>query len=161
MYDVEKVERSLDESKLLAREEQEKQQLEIKNEIRFEKVHFAYPTAHEGQPDTLQGVSFKVKAGTSTAIVGPSGSGKSTIIQLLLRLYDPSKGEITIDGTNIKDFSISTLRNGIGYVPQDSVIFSGTLDDNLLKTKSKELGGSLPAALLSSENPTDLSAESQ
>jgi ABC-type multidrug transport system fused ATPase/permease subunit len=119
MYDMDKVDRSLEESKKLLAKEPEKldQKLEIKKEIRFQKVHFAYPTAHEGAPDTLQGVSFRVKAGTSTAIVGPSGSGKSTLVQLLMRLYDPSKGEIFIDETNIKDFPLSTLRNTIGYVP--------------------------------------------
>lgn len=60
--------------------------------IVFEKVRFKYPTAPDGLPDTLQGVSFEIKAGTSTAIVGPSGSGKSTIVQMLERFYDPKSG---------------------------------------------------------------------
>lgn len=119
--------------------EGKKQQITLKNDIVFEKVHFAYPTAPQGQPDTLQGISFKVKAGTTTALVGPSGSGKSTIIQLLLRLYDPKKGNIFVDGENIKSKPISQLRNSIGYIPQDSLIFSGSLDDNILAQKSEVL----------------------
>lgn len=96
---------------------QNKSKITLKNDIVFEKVHFAYPTSPKGQPDTLQGISFKIKAGSTTALVGPSGSGKSTIVQLLLRLYDPKKGNIFIDGENIKSKPIGTLRNSIGYVP--------------------------------------------
>ena len=79
-------------------------------------MRFRYPTAPETQPDTLQGVTFKIKAGTSTAIVGPSGSGKSTIVQMIERFYDPKSGEIKIDGQPLSSFSLSQLRCSIGYV---------------------------------------------
>ena len=67
-------------------------------------------------PDTLQGVSFKIKAGTSTAIVGASGSGKSTIVQLIERFYDPKAVNIFFDQKNLKDFDLKDLRESIGYV---------------------------------------------
>ena len=88
----------------------------LTDKITFNKVRFRYPTAPETQPDTLQGVSFEIKSGTSTAIVGPSGSGKSTIVQLLERFYDATSGEIRLDGEPLTEFSLSQLRSSIGYV---------------------------------------------
>ena len=83
------------------------ERIALKEGIEFKGVHFRYPTAPESIPNTLQGVSFQIKAGTSTAIVGPSGSGKSTIVQMIERFYDPKKGEILMDGKNIKECSLS------------------------------------------------------
>lgn len=85
----------------------ENKMISLKQGIEFKGVHFRYPTAPEGLQDTLQGVSFEIKAGTSTAIVGASGSGKSTIVQMIERFYDPRKGEIFLDGKNIKECSLS------------------------------------------------------
>ncbi len=79
----------------------------------------------------LDGVSFKAMAGERIALVGPSGSGKTTLASLLPRLYDTVEGEISIDGTNIRDYSLKTLRESIGIVQQDSFIFSGTVRDNI------------------------------
>ena len=90
--------------------------VQISESIEFKDVYFRYPTSVPTQPSTLQGVSFAIKAGTSTAIVGPSGSGKSTIAQLIERFYDPAKGEILFDGKNLKDLDLSQLRSSIGYV---------------------------------------------
>ena len=68
--------------------------IDIQDGIHFQDVHFRYPTAPPQLPDVFQGASFKVKSGTSTAIVGPSGSGKSTIVQMINRFYDPKAGDI-------------------------------------------------------------------
>ena len=106
--------------------------IQLNNEINFKDVHFRYPTAPETQPDTLQGVNFKIKAGTSTAIVGPSGSGKSTIVQMVERFYDPLNGTISFDGTNLKDVHLDDIRKTIGYVAQEPVLILGTIKENLM-----------------------------
>ena len=84
--------------------------------IHFRNVKFRYPTAPAKLPSVLEGVNFTIKAGSSTAIVGPSGSGKSTIIQMVERFYDPLEGDIFLDNVNVKDISLKTLRENIGYV---------------------------------------------
>ncbi|MBC8009978.1 MAG: ATP-binding cassette domain-containing protein, partial [Burkholderiales bacterium] len=85
----------------------------------------------KGRPRTLTEVSFQVPAGQMVAIVGPSGSGKTTLINLIARFYDPASGEVRVDGINIGDVSIESLRRQIGIVLQDNVLFSGTLEDNI------------------------------
>jgi ABC-type multidrug transport system fused ATPase/permease subunit len=69
----------------------------------------------------LKGVSFEIKPGQSVAIVGPSGSGKSTIVKLLLRMYDPNEGQMSIDGVDVKDLTQQSLRSAVAVVPQDTV----------------------------------------
>ncbi len=95
--------------------------------IRFENVSFAYNPARP----ILQNISFEVPAGTKTAIVGPSGAGKSTIARLLFRFYDINNGNITINGQDIRDITQASLRNAIGIVPQDTVLFNDTLHYNI------------------------------
>lgn len=104
--------------------------LDIKGNIIFDNVTFTYPT----QPHraSLKNFSLTVKAGQNVALVGPSGAGKSTIFQLLLRFYNTSHGNITIDGTNIRHVTLKQLRQSFGMVPQEPVIFSGTAYDNIL-----------------------------
>jgi ABC-type multidrug transport system fused ATPase/permease subunit len=80
---------------------------------------------------TLNGVSFSAKSGETVAIVGPSGAGKSTIIQLLLRFYDPQSGKLIIDGKNAVDYDLTSLRNSIAIVPQDVLLFGGTIRENI------------------------------
>ncbi|WP_222850432.1 ABC transporter ATP-binding protein [Paenibacillus tengchongensis] len=96
--------------------------------IVFEEVSFAY------QPDkpALHGVSFTAPAGTLTALVGPSGAGKTTITNLIPRLYEATSGRITIGGTDLRDFTLASLRSQIGLVTQDTYLFNGTIRDNLL-----------------------------
>ncbi len=95
-------------------------------EVRFHDVWFKYE-----QDWVLKGVSFAIPKGKVVALVGFSGSGKSTIASLLLRLYDPQKGKITIDGIDIRNFSLKDLREHIGWVSQDTILFNDTIANNV------------------------------
>jgi ATP-binding cassette subfamily B protein len=96
-------------------------------DVRFENVTFAYEPARP----ILKGISFEVPAGRTVAIVGPSGAGKSTISRLLFRFYEVSGGRITIDGQDIRDVQQVSLRNALGMVPQDTVLFNDTVRYNI------------------------------
>ena len=100
----------------------------IKGDIEFKDVHFTYDDTNI---KALQGISFKVNSGETLAIIGKTGSGKSTILDLIGRLYDIDKGELLIDGKNIKDINLTSLRDAIGYVPQDAFLFSDTINNNI------------------------------
>ncbi len=97
--------------------------------IRFDDVHFTYPARAE--TPVLNAVSFSVDPGERVALVGPSGAGKSTLFALILRFYDPSSGRLLIDGADIKHCDPLALRRAIAIVPQDPVIFSGSVSDNV------------------------------
>ena len=101
----------------------------ITGQLVFKNIHFAYPT--RSTVSVLGGVSFIVNPGEQIALVGHSGSGKSTILSLLMKLYRPNQGQIRLDNTNIEDLDTNWLRSSIGYVPQDPVIFSATVEQNL------------------------------
>lgn len=105
----------------------------IQKGISFNNVTFFY----ESQPNkpALNNVSFFIEAGKSVSIVGPSGSGKSTILKLLFRFHDPNKGSVTIDGHDIKSVELSNLRSLFGLVPQDHMIFSCSIMENILYGK--------------------------
>jgi ATP-binding cassette, subfamily B, multidrug efflux pump len=100
----------------------------IRGEIEFRNVSFRYPGTKR---DVLRDLSFRVPAGGLLALVGATGSGKSTIVSLILRLYDPTAGEILLDGIPIRDLPLATLRAAIGLVPQDAFLFSETIGENL------------------------------
>lgn len=100
----------------------------IKGDIEFRNVSYVYPNTGIKALDNL---SFKVKAGEALAIMGKTGSGKSTIALLLCRLIDPTEGEILIDGKNLKDHNLDNYRNFIGYIPQESYLFSDTIENNI------------------------------
>ena len=102
---------------------------EEKGVIEFKDVSFKYPDADEAM---LKNISFKATPGTTTAFIGSTGSGKSTLINLIPRFFDATSGEIYVDGVNIKDASVTLLRNRIGYVPQKGMLFSGTIKSNLM-----------------------------
>lgn len=96
--------------------------------IEFKDVYFKYPDADEAM---LKNISFKAIPGTTTAFIGSTGSGKSTLVNLIPRFFNTTKGDIYVNGVNIKDVSLKELRNIIGYVPQQGLLFSGTIESNL------------------------------
>lgn len=96
--------------------------------IRFDNVSFTYPNTHQ---QTIQNLSFSILSGEKIAIMGATGSGKSTILQLIEKFYEASSGTIYINEQNIKDIPLQQLRRSISYVPQQSLLFSGTILDNL------------------------------
>ncbi len=100
----------------------------IRGEVEFRGVNFSYRKNGEY---VLQNISFTAKAGQTIGIIGPTGSGKSTLVKLIPRLYDPCSGDIFIDGINIRDLPLATLRSTIGFVPQKANLFSGTIAGNL------------------------------
>ena len=100
-----------------------------RGEVRFENISFRYPT----RPDSraLDGFSLAVQPGETVALVGPSGAGKTTVFQLLLRFYDPDEGAVRFDGIDLRDADPAALRFRMGLVPQEPVIFSGTVIENI------------------------------
>lgn len=100
-----------------------------KGSIEFKDVHFSYP-ARLDYP-VLKGVSFTLAPQETVAVVGASGAGKSTLVQLLMRFYDTQSGQVFVDGVNVKDFSLTTLRQSIGLVSQEPVLVSESLFDNI------------------------------
>lgn len=101
---------------------------ERRGEVEFQNVYFQYPDADE---PVLKNISFKAHKGQTVAFIGSTGSGKSTIIQLIPRLYDVTSGRILVDGVDVRDYNLTALRDKIGYTPQQSILFSGTIADNL------------------------------
>ncbi len=99
----------------------------VRGEIEFENVCFSY----DESKTTLNDISFKVKAGQSVALVGHSGGGKSTIMSMILRFYDPSRGEIKLDGHNISDLTLKSLRNSMSVVNQEVMLFDDTILENI------------------------------
>lgn len=107
--------------------------IKINGDIDFENVQFSYPSRKE--VEVLKSISFKVKQGEQIAIVGGSGGGKSTIAAMIMRFYDADSGKIMIDNKEIKEYDIKQLRSHIAYVPQDVILFGGTIYDNILYGK--------------------------
>ena len=114
----------------------------IKGSIEFKNIKFIYPSDKAQRP-ILDGLNLEIEAGKKVAFVGESGCGKSTTVNLIERLYDPVEGQILIDGIDIKEFNIEYLRNLIGYVQQEPVLFNKSIRDNLIFGREKvieELG---------------------
>jgi ABC-type multidrug transport system fused ATPase/permease subunit len=123
---VERIRTILDADSILP-EKPEANEQKIQGNIEFEHVAFAYD---ESCP-VLRDVSFSVKAGQMIGVVGPTGGGKSTIMSLIPRFYDPSAGAIRIDGVDVRDYRLQSLRDQIGYVLQETVLFRGSVRDNI------------------------------
>ena len=134
---------------------------DTKLDLRFKDVSFSYPKAEEislasleitakpeivSSGEVLKGISFTVASGTLTGIVGPSGAGKSTLSSLIPRLYDVNQGVISINGTDVRDYTIKSLRNSIGVVTQDSHMFHDSILVNLKYAKSDATSNEIEAA---------------
>jgi ABC-type multidrug transport system fused ATPase/permease subunit len=127
---VERVFEILDEEpELLDITEHKQLTTRIEGTVIFKDVAFTYPSRKEIQ--VLKNINITAKKGETIAVVGPSGSGKSTLVGLLLRFYDPESGTILIDGKDAKDYSLTELRNNMAIVPQDVILFGGTIKENI------------------------------
>jgi len=100
----------------------------VRGEIEFRDVTFRHPGTER---DVLRGVSFRIPPGATAAIVGPTGSGKSTVVSLLARLYDPTAGAVRMDGMDLRRWTLARLREAVAVVPQDTFLFSDTIEENL------------------------------
>jgi ABC-type multidrug transport system fused ATPase/permease subunit len=100
---------------------------QVRGEVAFEDVGFTY----DGRARTLEGITFRARRGEVVGIVGPTGAGKSTLVSLLPRFYDPGEGRITLDGVDLRRIRLESLRDHVSIVLQDSLLFSGTIGDNI------------------------------
>jgi ABC-type multidrug transport system fused ATPase/permease subunit len=124
---VERVQEILDADTIIPERPDAREASQLTGEIVFKDVAFAY----EADSPVLKRVSFHIRPGQMVGVVGPTGGGKSTIMSLIPRFYDPTAGTIEIDGVDIRDYKIQGLRNHIGYVLQETVLFQGTIRDNI------------------------------
>jgi len=99
----------------------------FKSSVNFANVSFCY----NGGSSAIEGVNFRIKKGETVAIVGPSGSGKTTLVQMIPRFFDPTEGKIEIDGKNVREYTLSSLRGSIGMVTQDAVLFNDSVKNNI------------------------------
>ncbi len=111
------------------REDAEELSPDTDGTVRFEHVTFRYPDAEE---DVLTDIDFEARAGETTAIIGSTGCGKTTLISLIPRFYDVTSGKVTVGGKDVRDVSMHSLRDAIGYVPQKGILFSGTIAENIM-----------------------------
>jgi len=103
--------------------------LDVKGDISFKDIHFSYPTRKE--VEVLKGINLDITAGRKIALIGQSGSGKSTIVQLLMKFYNPDSGQITIDNQPLDTLDLVKFRNNLGIVPQEVILFGGTIRENI------------------------------
>jgi ATP-binding cassette, subfamily B, multidrug efflux pump len=127
MSSAERIFEFMDEKPAVPEKENAKRMPELLGNVKLEGVSFGYETDRQA----LHGINLDVKAGLSVALVGHTGSGKSTIVNLLCRFYDTVEGRVLIDGTDVRDVTIESLRSQIGIVLQDTFIFSGSIRDNI------------------------------
>ncbi|MEW8988112.1 MAG: ABC transporter ATP-binding protein, partial [Bacillus sp. (in: firmicutes)] len=128
MASSERIFEFLDEKPIVSQKETAIELENIQGQIEFDQVEFAYDLNRKA----LKGISLEMRAGQTVALVGHTGSGKTTIANLISRFYDPTSGTVSIDGTDLKDVSLKSLRKQIGVVLQDTFIFSGTIMENIL-----------------------------
>ena len=116
---------------------------DIRGEIEFNNVSFKYP---DGEEYVLKNISFNAKKGETVAFIGSTGSGKSTLINLIPRFYDVSEGYIKVDGVNVKDYDLKALRKKIGFIPQKSLLFTGSISNNIRFGKKNATTGEIEYA---------------
>jgi ATP-binding cassette subfamily B protein len=131
---------------------------DFQSAIEFRNVNFAYPG---GQDNVLHNLNFVAPAGQTTAIIGSTGSGKSTLVNLVMRFYDVSSGEILVDGMDIRTVTRKDLRDKIGYVPQKSMLFSGTIKSNLAYADKKSPQDNLEKAAAVAQATEFISAKEE
>jgi subfamily B ATP-binding cassette protein MsbA len=124
---VDRIRAILETDEIIAERDDAIEPRNIRGEIFFDHVAFAY----SGNPPVLKDVTFRIKPGQMVGIVGPTGSGKSTIVSLIPRFYDALAGRVIIDGHDVRDYKVHALRDQIGYVLQDTVLFRGTILENI------------------------------
>jgi ATP-binding cassette subfamily B protein len=119
----------------------------VRGDIEFKDLTFRYP---DGEYDALKNVSFTIRAGENVGVVGKTGSGKTTLVDLILRTYNVPDGTVFVDGQDVNDVSIRSLREGCAYVPQDNFLFSDTIERNIaFGVESYDREGIIAAAKLS------------
>lgn len=111
--------------------------------LEFKNVSFHYPDAEEAGEAVLQNISFRVEKGQTLAIIGATGSGKSTLVNLIPRFYDATEGQVLVDGVDVREYNLAALRNKLGYISQRAVLFSGTVESNIVYG---DHGGPAPGA---------------
>ena len=124
-----RIQEALDMTSEIVEAEQPVTEGKTKGYVEFKNVTFAYP-GHAESP-VIRNVSFTASPGETVAFIGSTGSGKSTLIQLIPRFYDVTKGQVLVDGIDVKEYSLSALRNKIGFIPQKALLFTGTIAENL------------------------------
>lgn len=124
-----RIQEALDATSEIKEPEQPVTETKTKGFLEFKNVTFAYP-GHAQSP-VIRNVSFTASPGETMAFIGSTGSGKSTLIQLIPRFYDVSEGQVLVDGVDVRDYSLTTLRNKIGFIPQKALLFTGTIAENL------------------------------
>ena len=139
---VERVRAILEASDVIPEKPEARTPQRLKGDIEFDRVSFGYSQ----EADVLKEVCFQIKAGQMIGIVGPTGSGKSTIVSLIPRFYDPLSGRVSLDGTDLRDFRIRGLRSQIAYVLQETVLFHGTVADNIAYGKGSATHDEIVAA---------------
>ncbi|MGH3854384.1 MAG: ABC transporter ATP-binding protein [Pseudonocardiaceae bacterium] len=104
----------------------------LRGELVFDGVRFAYPTVTDTKPpEALRGITLRIAAGETVAIVGQTGAGKSTVMKLLARFYDPDEGSVRVDGHDLRRLDLRSFRHQLGYVPQEGFLFTGSIRDNI------------------------------
>lgn len=133
----------LEEEPIIKSPENGVKETKIKGEIEFNNVSFKYP---DGDEYVLRNISFKAKKGETVAFIGSTGSGKSTLINLIPRFYDVTEGYINVDGVNVKDYDLKALRKKIGFIPQKSLLFTGSIASNIKFGKKNATTGEVEYA---------------
>ncbi|MBP3951481.1 ABC transporter ATP-binding protein [Bacillus suaedae] len=127
MASSERIFEFLDEKPSVPEKDNAQRITEVKGEVKFEGVEFSYDDSRKA----LHQIDLTFEAGTTVALVGHTGSGKSTIVNLMSRFYDPTKGQVLLDGVDLRDLNLDDLRKNVSYVLQDTFIFAGTIMDNI------------------------------